>query len=300
VTGGHRPGSVSEPLHYADGCLRAPGGTPVPAWPRFALLGDPVGHSLSPVLHAAALRSRGEAGAYAAIRVSADDLPRCLLEAHRAGVEGVNLTLPHKRSALACAARLEPAVELVGAANTLVPQQRGWGAHNTDVPGLALALHRFASPRMVAAIPRAVVLGSGGAARAVVVGLGEVGLPRIRVLARRPERAAWARAFGCEVAPLDARLLADCGLLVQATPLGLLPDDPPPIDPSMLPPESLVLDLTYGPQPSQLLLRAATRGCPTSDGLPMLVAQAALAFALWRGGEPPLQLMGEAVGLVWE
>lgn len=235
-----------------------------------------------------------------AIRVSAAELGECMRQAHAAGVEGLNLTLPHKQAALGLAARVEAQARLLGACNTLVRQERGYAAHNTDAPGLALALRRGLPGSILASERPAVVVGAGGAARAAVAALFEVGLTRVRVVARQPKQAGWARERGCQVDVLHPGAAGDCGVLIQATPLGLSDDDPSPIDAGTLPPDAAVFDLTYGPRPSRLLRQARARGCSGWDGLPMLVAQGALAFVLWRGGEPPLRVMAEAVGLAWD
>jgi shikimate dehydrogenase len=290
-----------KPLQYRAGRLRTADGRRDAPWPKLALLGDPVAHSLSPRLFAAALASRGHDASYAAVQVVAANLAECLAHAHAAGLLGLNVTVPHKLAALTLAVGCDASAQVVGAANTLARAQGGWRAHNTDAAGLAMALRR--TPWAAVAPTRtqpAVVVGAGGAARAAVAALQELNAHSIAVLARRPDAAGWAAQRGARVGPLDDPVLRDAALVIQATPLGLRVDDPSPVDVAQLRAGALVVDLTYSVVPSQLLRAASRRGCPVMDGIPMLIAQAALAFSLWLGGEPPLQAMAASLGRSWD
>lgn len=262
------------------------------AWPRYAVLGQPVAHSLSPVLHAAALAARGEAGEYAAIEVAPAELRDCLAAARAAGVEGLNLTLPHKRAGLAAAVGAGGLARRIGAANTLVAHGDGWWADNTDAPGLGLVLAALGAPRG----GRAVVLGGGGAARAAVAALEEHGCHDVSVLVREPARASWA---GERAARLDDPALGTAGIVVHCTPVGLDAGDPPLVDAARLDRGALLVDTLYGRHTPPLVAAARARGLRAVDGRGMLVAQAALSFARWRGGEPPLDAMAAAIGLDW-
>jgi shikimate dehydrogenase len=182
-------------LVFDGGRLREVSGREVD-WPDLAVFGDPVAHSLSPRLHTAALRARGLDHDYAAVRVRADDLAACLDAAAEHGMLGLNLTVPHKRNGLALSEHLSDEVREIGAANTLVRRRDRWHAHNTDARGLALALQSWRGRRLARSLDHVVVIGSGGAARSAVVCARALGSRRIRVLARRPERATWAAAMG--------------------------------------------------------------------------------------------------------
>lgn len=268
------------------------------AWPGLAVLGDPVAHSLSPRLHTAALRARGLDHDYAAIRVGTEDLATCLVTAAEHGVLGLNLTVPHKEHGLALCAQVSDEAREIGAANTLVRRRDRWHAHNTDARGLALALQSWRGRRLARSLDQVVVIGSGGAARSAVVCARALGSRRIRVLARRPERATWATAMGAVAEALPERIPTTATLILQCTPLGLDPElDPSPLSLDGLASTAIVVDLTYADRPSAFLRQAIGRGVDAIDGRRMLVAQAALAFSMWFGAQPPLTAMGEVLGL---
>jgi shikimate dehydrogenase len=277
-----RPASP-EALLFAKGALWGPDESER-SWPLLALLGDPVAHSLSPLLHEAALSAAKIEGSYRCVRVSATDLSICLDAARAASVAGLNVTLPHKERALQLCAKQSPLAARVGAANTLVPLSEGWEAHNTDVGGLQDALRQqFAQQEWSR---ECAIVGAGGAARAAVVALQELGATRIRVLARDLARASWVERLGVSVEALADAPLQSLSLLIQATPLGLLPQDPSPIDPQRLPAGCALMDLCYGAAPSRLLRAHRGRG-PVADGRSMLCAQAQRAFRLWFPGSRP-------------
>ncbi len=270
-------------LSFATGRLTEAGGAEAP-WPSLALLGHPVAHSLSPRMHEAALRGLGLEGSYRAIELAPAELGSFVAAAERHGMQGFQLTVPHKETVLEhCTAR-SPEVERLGAANTLRRIEEGWEAHNTDLPGLVSAL-RASFPAVSWGGPCAIV-GAGGAARACLAALEDLDAGPRRILARDLGHAAWAEERGAELMTLEDATLDDIGLLLQATPLGLHASDPSPIDPSRLPEGCAVMDLCYGEQLPRLLREHQGRG-PVADGRAMLLAQAELAFRLWfPGGEP--------------
>ncbi len=286
------------PVVYRDGNLRHSDGSSAP-WPEFAVVGDPIAHSLSPRLHGAALAQHDLKEQYAAIQVAADQESTFWTTAFDHGVRGLNVTVPHKLAALRCATRASEEARSIGAANTLQRGEAGWTAHNTDARGLAMAIQRQVGRRVLDTTRRVVVLGGGGAARAVVVCMQSLGARELVVAVRDPARAQWAADAADRVLRLADAPLATATLVVNATPLGLRDDDASPVDGSLLSPEALVVDLVYGERPTALLQAASSRGCATQNGLPMLIAQAALAFALWWGCEPPLVSMGRSIGIDW-
>lgn len=265
-------------------------------WPELAVLGDPVGHSLSPRLHTAALKARDIDARYEAIRVPRAELASSLEAASRAGVRGLNLTLPLKQDALGLVARRTEECTRIGAANTLVLRRGEWMAHNTDARGLAMALERELGSTMGQQLRRCLIVGAGGAARAAAHALQALGAGRVEISARDLSRAEWAANFGAESVAPDAVDLPALSLIINCTPLGLDPDDPAPVDVSRLDASAYVLDLTYGATPSALLSSFPGRG---QDGRAMLVAQAALSFSVWYGALPPLVAMAATVGLDW-
>ncbi|CAK6687613.1 shikimate dehydrogenase [Synechococcus sp. CBW1107] len=272
-----------------------------------AVLGDPVRHSLSPAMHNAALRELGLDWVYLALPVQATDLAVVLRGLEAVDCRGLNVTLPHKRAVAELAAELTPLARRVGAVNTLVRREGGgWLGTNTDVEGF-LAPLRAGTGAAAGSAPdlaggRAVVLGCGGSARAVVAALAELGLKRIQLAGRRPEALAafleecgsWTPQLSGVAWPAAAiergdllRALAEADLVVNTTPVGMgtsssaCPLDAAELD--ALRAGSLVYDLIYTPRPSRLLLEARQRGCGVLDGLEMLVQQGAAALRLWIG-----------------
>ena len=250
------------------------------------VLGDPIAHSKSPRLHAHWLARHGIDGAYVPLHVRAEDLADTLRLLPRLGFAGVNVTIPHKAAALAAATTATDRARRIGAANTLTFADAGIEADNTDAPGF------LANLDAAGAWPTdrpAVVLGAGGAARAILVALQERGVPSIR-LANRTEATAEALAAelgpGIATTPLAAPDLRDAGLVVNTTSLGMRGQPPLDLDLGPLPSDALVTDIVYAPLETPLLAAAAARGLRTVDGLGMLLHQAAPGFARWFGVEP--------------
>ena len=251
---------------------------------RFAVVGDPIAHSLSPLIHNEWIRAAGLGAEYGRIRLvsqqAADDL-----RAMSAEYSGLNVTLPHKLAALKAAARADDLALQVGAANTLVNDNGEWTAWNTDVGGFSEAV-RGALGETPSGL-EVVLIGAGGAARAALVSL--VGArARIRIVNRTRERAD---ALAGELAPgaLTGGLEALAGfartadLIVNSASLGHGGADLPELGPGG---GRVFLDLSYGPAAASALRAAAVSGWTPHDGLAMLVAQAAGAFRLWFGRDP--------------
>jgi shikimate dehydrogenase len=274
---------------------------------RFAVVGDPVAHSKSPAMHAAAYRALGMPHAYEAIRATAEELPR-IVERLRAGdLAGVNVTVPHKQRVLGLADDVDASARAVGAANTLVRTPDGRVvAHNTDVPALEQELRALGAREGGGAI----VLGAGGAARAAAFALRRLGASPIVVRAR-DEVARDAMIASMRAAlSLDERALrgeplapsrADAAaIVVQATSAGMhgasagdvVADA---IDWSALPEDAVALDVVYAPPDTPFLRCARARALRTANGFGMLARQGALAFELWLGVAPPLDVMLRAL-----
>lgn len=284
--------------------------TPSPSRPSrlYALLGSPVEHSLSPAMHRAAFREMGIDARYVARETSADELTAAMRRI--AGRGGGNVTVPHKERAAAALDRGTEAVHATGACNCF--WQDGDGAligDNTDVDGFVAALGdpptaSASARRARSAGPSAgdvLLLGAGGAARAVLHACLREGVSRIDVLNRTRERAEQMVA---EVAGRDAdlvRVLAGRGglaaayaLVVNATSLGLDVDDPLPLSLGALD-VGAAFDLVYGPDGTPWTRHARALGIPARDGLEMLVRQGAASLRRWTGRRPPLDVMREAV-----
>jgi shikimate dehydrogenase len=259
--------------------------------PRLAVIGHPVGHSRSPAMQGAALAELGLAPewTYEAIDVSPADFEGRVRAMEGEGFVGANVTVPHKGAALALADALSEAAREIGAANTLSLAGGEVRADNTDGDGLVAAL-----PRPPAGA-RALVLGAGGAARAVVWALLREG-SKVAVWNRTALRSRnLCEELGGE--PLDAPDPASFELIVNATSVGLRGEDPfaeLPLARDGFVPGQLVVDMVYGDRPGPLLETAAAGGAETVDGLEILVRQGALSLAIWTGREAPLDTMRAA------
>ena len=252
------------------------------------VIGHPVRHSLSPRLHNAAFRALDLDWVYLAFEVGPGAVPAALAAVRALDLAGLNVTMPHKADVAAGVDRLSPAAAALGAVNTVVNRDGELVGENTDGDGFVASLRESG---FEPAGRRCLVVGAGGAARAVVRALGEAGAERVSVWARREDAARMAAALtpAGRPAPLDEA--ADADLVVNATPLGMGTDTRFPLDPDLLHPGQTVVDLIYDPQVTPLLAEAARRGAVTVNGVGMLVHQAALSFRLWTGRQAPVDAM---------
>jgi shikimate dehydrogenase len=253
-------------------------------------MGWPVAHSKSPALHGYWLREKGIDGAYVPLAVPPADLATALRALPAMGFAGVNLTVPHKEAALTLVDEADETARRIGAVNTVTVRDRRVLGTNTDAYGF-LANLRHAVPQFRIAAGAVVVLGAGGAARAICAGLLSEGCPEIRLVNRGEERArALAAKFDKRIVvhPWAARaaVLADAALLVNTTTLGMTGQPPLDLDLGRLPTTSAVYDIVYVPLETPLLAKARSRGHSVVDGLGMLLYQAQPAFAAWFGVTP--------------
>lgn len=254
------------------------------------VVGWPVSHSRSPRLHGYWLREYGIDGAYLPLPVNPDTVTTALRALPLLGFSGTNVTVPHKEAALATVDHADATARRIGAVNTIVvePDGRLVGS-NTDGFGFMENLSA-GTPDWPKQRP-AVVLGAGGASRAIIVSLIDTGVPDVRICNRTEARAtALVEEFRgpCSVVPWDDRnrCLDDVGLLVNTTTLGMEGSPPLTIDLGSLPDDAVVTDLVYVPLVTPLLAAAAARGLRTVDGLGMLLHQARPGFAAWFGRDP--------------
>jgi shikimate dehydrogenase len=253
------------------------------------VVGWPVKHSRSPLIHGYWLKAHGLDAQYRCEEIAPEDFPDFITHLPEHGYVGANITIPHKEAALA-ASEPDDRARAVGAANTLWLVDDHLNSTNTDVEGFTSNLDD-AVPRWDSGADEAVVLGAGGSARAIVYGLIERGYTRIHVVNRTPGRAeALRERLGATVQPANwsalPHLLARAGLLVNTTSLGMTGQPPLEFDLLPLPPEAVVADLVYAPLVTDLLARARARGLDTADGLGMLLHQAVRGFQLWFGVRP--------------
>jgi shikimate dehydrogenase len=266
--------------------------SPISGRTRLAgIIGSPVRHSLSPAMHNAAFAACGLDWRYLAFEVPAGGV-RAALDAVRAlGLAGLSVTMPHKGDIAALVDERSTTVDALGAANTVVVGDDGrLRGESTDGGGLldTLRLDHGIDPRGMVAV----VVGAGGAARAVILALAEAGCREVAVVNRTATRAEAAAALaGAQGRVGTADDVADSDLVVQATPVGMGDQGGLAVDPGLLHAGQVVVDLVYHPLRTLFLAAAAEQGCRIVDGLGMLVHQGARQLTLWTGLEAPRAVM---------
>ncbi len=268
-----------------DGCIQNPD-----AALRFALFGDPVAQSLSPLMHGAAYAKMGLAAAYTAYRVK--DAADVVRRIRGGGIRGASITIPFKETVTALLDEVDASASAIGAVNTISNRGGRLVGYNTDSPGLARDLEEWIGVRG----KTFVILGAGGAARAAVFAIIRKGGEAV-VVNRTVEKArALAGSFGCRwglLAEID-RLEADC--LINTTPIGMFPDmDRSPLEQKFLARFPHVMDMIYNPVKTRLLKEAEAAGCAIRSGVGMFVHQGAEQIRLWTGMEPPREWMRATV-----
>jgi shikimate dehydrogenase len=269
------------------------------------VIGDPVKHSLSPVMHNAALAELGADYVYVAFPIQAEELEAAIAGFSAIGVQGFNVTIPHKQAIMPLLHEISTDAQAVGAVNTVWRTDQGWVGTNTDVAG-------FMAPLKDAgdwADKIAVVLGNGGAARAVVAGCTQLGFSSIQVFGRNPQKLetffnSWrdsALKPPLSVHPLDdiADSIPAADLIVNTTPVGMhTAAAESPLEAEVLASakfSALAYDLIYTPRPTRFLKLAAQRGLTIIDGSEMLVQQGAAALEIWLNRSVPVETMRQAL-----
>ena len=262
-----------------------------------AIIGHPVRRSVSPAMHNAAFRALGLDWVYVAFDVEPGQVARALAGMTALGIDGLSVTMPHKEEVAAGVDRVSPLVRAVGAANTVVREPGGTlRGENTDGPGFLRALRD--DEGFDPANRRCLVVGAGGAARAVVKALADAGATEVVVVNRTPERGEEVAALAGSCGRVGSAAEAgEADLVVNATPIGMAGtpfEHELPLDPLHLGPGQLVVDLVTNPAVTPLVDAARQRGAMAAGGVGMLVHQAAIAFRLWTAEDPPLEVMSAA------
>ncbi len=259
------------------------------------VIGDPVRHSLSPAIHNAGFAALGLDWVFLACEVPEGRAPQALAGSVALGIEGLSVTMPHKAAVAAAVDRLSPTARLLGAVNCVTRDGDQLVGHSTDGDGFVDALGSEADWSPAGA--RCVVFGAGGAGRAVVLALADAGAAEVAVVNRTPQNSQAAAALaGDRGRVAGAAETAGFDLVVNATPLGMTGHRGAalPLDPGLLRPGQLLVDLVYEPAETALLAAARDRGLRAFNGVRMLVHQAARAFELWTGTEAPVEAMAAA------
>jgi shikimate dehydrogenase len=270
------------------------------------VIGDPVSHSLSPLIHNAALAQLGRDYVYVAFPIKPENLKTAIAGFQAVGLVGFSITIPHKQTIIPLLTGITATAQLVGAVNTVWWTQAGWQGTNTDVEGFIAPL-KVLKRHWQKVHP--VVLGIGGAARAVVVGLAQLGCPRIEVVGRNLAKleafhGSWQQSdlkAVVSVHPWEnlGQLIPHTELLINTTPVGMAPhtaQSPLPQELlQKLPPSAIAYDLIYTPSPTRFLQQAQGQGNMTIDGLEMLVQQGAAALQLWLNEPVPVDTMRQTL-----
>lgn len=274
------------------------------------LFGFPVGHSFSPAMHNAAFQALALDYVYVPFAVAPDSLPAAVAAIKALGLAGVNVTVPHKQAVLPLLDELTEEARLIGAVNTIVPSAGRLRGDNTDGRGFLRALHEKAG--FIPAGKTVLILGAGGAARAVAVQLALAGVRKIYLCNRAARRAAELAGLLVENTGVPVEVVAWPGdttlaelagvlraadLVVQATPLGMCPEQAStvPLPFSSFRAGQVACDLVYNPAETLFMQRAGQAGATVLNGLGMLLHQGALSFTLWTGKAAPVKVMREAL-----
>ena len=257
------------------------------------MIGDPVRHSLSPVIHNAAFAEAGLDWAFVAFEVVAGDAPAAITGAKALGIDGLSVTMPHKATVIEALDRLTPTAERLGAVNAIVREGIELVGHSTDGAGLvdALAYDEGFSPEGRACV----VVGAGGAARAVILALADAGASDIVVINRTPANAERAAALAGKAGRVGTEEdVAAADLVVNATPMGMVGDDQPAVDASLFHSNQLVVDLVYAhPSPRPSRPRAPPAPTPSAAS-GCSCTRPRTPSRLWTGQEAPLPAMSAA------
>ncbi len=270
------------------------------------VMGFPVSHSLSPVMHNAAIAAMGLDYVYVPFPIPVEQLPVAIagLKAVQS-VQGFNLTIPHKVEVMPLLDEVLPIAKAVGAVNTVKRVGKRWVGTNTDVAGFLNPLKQINCDWQNSP---ALILGSGGAAKAVVAACLELGCPVIHVVGRDPKKmkkfhgamTSQLHDYNLRVHPWSSipHLLEVAGIVINATPIGMASDPNAPIseaEMNLLPDHAIVYDLIYTPRPTKFLQIAAARGLKTIDGLEMLINQGAIGLEFWLDQPVPIEIMRQAL-----
>ncbi|WP_375468885.1 shikimate dehydrogenase [uncultured Nostoc sp.] len=271
------------------------------------VIGHPVEHSLSPIMHNAGIAHLGLDYVYLPFPIAPENLEVAIAGFAAIGVVGFNVTIPHKQAIMPLLSEITPLAQTIGAVNTVSRQNNKWVGTNTDIEGFIAPLQTTYKQDWSQKV--AVILGNGGAARAVVAGCHQLGFAKIHVVGRNVQRLeefgkSWSNSPISENLQVDqweelSKLIPQANLLVNTTPIGMYPKvDESPLsgdEIANLPTGAIAYDLIYIPKPTQFLEQAQKQGAIAIDGLEMLVQQGVAALKIWLQQEIPVEVMRQAL-----
>jgi shikimate dehydrogenase len=269
----------------------------------FGIIGDPVEHSLSPGMHNAAFKELGLDNIYVPFQVKAEHLEDAIIGAQSLGIKGFNVTIPHKTEVINYLDYLDIAAGLIGAVNTIEFGKNGAVGHNTDGIGAVMAIEEVTPIKN----KKVVILGAGGASRAIAFQLLLSGVENLVIANRTVEKAAELKTDLVEkldhevrVSGLDENLtheLSNTDILINTTPVGMYPnvDQKPVVTAEMMHPDLVVNDIVYNPLKTGLLKEGDKAGAKSISGIKMLMYQGVEAFKIWTGIEPPVEIFQDAL-----
>ncbi|MBW2027815.1 MAG: shikimate dehydrogenase [Deltaproteobacteria bacterium] len=256
----------------------------------YGVAGYPLSHTLGPAMHNAAFSAAGLNAIYLAFETL--DIEGCIKGIRALDIKGMSITIPYKTSVVPLIDEVDELAGKIGAVNTIINREGHLVGYNTDAVGAIRALEEATT------LPgkRCLMIGAGGAARAIGFALGEREVP-LTIANRSKDRGEkLASDLGCQFIPLGDLTRIEAEILIQTTPLGMAPQaEKSPIPSGLLERETLVMDAIYNPIHTRLLKDARERGCPTINGVEMFLYQGAEQFELWTGVKPPYDIMREAV-----
>ncbi|MBM4053188.1 MAG: shikimate dehydrogenase [Planctomycetes bacterium] len=262
----------------------------------YGLIGNPVSHSISPIIHNALFREMGMNCIYVPFKV--DKIDAFITEFKKLNVMGYSVTIPHKESVLPCLDDVDPIIKKIGAVNTVVNKNNRLIGYNTDLEAAISTLTDLvnisgpASTESYFKNKKIAIVGAGGVARTIAFGLKRYGAD-ITLMSRNSARTqSLAREVGCSFANMDGLQNLQTEILINATPVGMYPSvNETPVDAKYLKSDMIVFDTIYNPAETKLLKDAKERGCKTVGGMPMFIRQASAQFKLWMKVEPPIDII---------
>ncbi|BCB04903.1 shikimate dehydrogenase [Bacillus sp. KH172YL63] len=267
----------------------------------YGVIGDPIAHSMSPLMHTSAFRESGVDATYVKFHVKKEDLPQAIEGIKALGIRGVNVTVPHKEQVMELLDEIDPLAEAIGAVNTIVNENGKLTGYNTDGLGYVEGLRNMSKEPLEG--KSMLIIGAGGAAKAIYYTLASLGVRVIDVTNRTKERAE--KMIGACPFQLDStsltleeaeKRLQDYDVIIQTTSIGMFPHiDESPLVMHEVKQGSIVSDIIYNPLETSLLKQAREKGAQTQNGLDMFVYQGALSFEKWTGIFPSYSIMKNTV-----